>query len=213
MTEAQKIQIKEENIARIRDKGYRFIEWLPVLEASAMRSLSDIKGRMSVMNALINISFEAPVKIIKDWISQSGLDAHLSEWEKAVLEKTEEELSNIEFNTLRWYLEGLWALMWATQMIESLDEKEWCGDEMATLLPNLEEGETNQKIEALSVLRTETELYTMLDYYYRLHWYCVDERIKENEALVNEGLVYERRKALEWLMNKDVDWDHVEMGT
>ncbi|MNF18151.1 hypothetical protein D3C80_2220700 [compost metagenome] len=53
----------------------------------------------------------------------------------------------------------------------------------------------------------------MLDYYYRLHWYCVDERIKENEALVNEGLVYERRKALEWLMNKDVDWDHVEMGT
>ncbi|MCY1536742.1 hypothetical protein D9M68_722120 [compost metagenome] len=103
--------------------------------------------------------------------------------------------------------------MWATNMIDSLDEKEWCGDEMATLLPNLEEGETNQKIEALSALRTETELYTMLDYYYRLHWYCVDERIKENEALANEGLVYERRKALEWLMNKDVNWDHVEMGT
>lgn len=213
MTETKRTQIKDENTHLIKTKGYRVNEWLPILEAPDTRALEDIRGRMSVMNALINISFEAPVKIIKDWISQSGLDTHLSEWEKAVLEKADEDLSNLEINTLRWYLEGLWALMWAMGMIDTLDEKEWCGDEMAALLPDLQEGENNKKIDALSNLRPETELYTMLDYYYRLHWYCVDERIKGNEALINEGLVYERRKALEWLMNKEADWDNVEMGT
>ncbi|MGE8380609.1 MAG: DUF4272 domain-containing protein, partial [Sphingobacterium sp.] len=65
----------------------------------------------------------------------------------------------------------------------------------------------------LSSLRSDNKIYTMLDFYYRLHWYCVDERLKGKQALINEGLVYERRKALEWLIDKDSDWDDIEMGT
>lgn len=53
----------------------------------------------------------------------------------------------------------------------------------------------------------------MLDYHYRLHWYCVDERINGKQAKINEGIVYERRYVLEWLMDKDSDWDDVGMST
>jgi len=213
MTEEQKIKVRELNNQIIQNKNYRFNSWLPVLEDRNTRSLEDTKGRMSVMNALINISFEAPISYIRKWIEKHNLTSHLSNWENEILLKDNEELTDYELNSLRWYLEGLWALMWATKMIADLDETQWCGENMAIMLPNLEQEESNEKIDQLSELRTDDEIYHMLDLYYRFHWYCVDERIKGVEAKINEGLVYERRKALEWLMDKESDWDDIEMGT
>lgn len=185
-----------------------------MIEEPHIRTLDDIKGRMAVMNALINISFEAPIPVIKDWLEQYDLSKYLSNWEKEILEKTNKELSHRETNTLRWYLEALWAFMWATAMIDELDERKWCGDNMVELLPNLEQNEDNAKLEAITTLKPAKELYKMLDYYYRLHWYCVDERINGHEVKnTNEGLIYERRKALEWLLNTENNWDDIEMGT
>lgn len=65
MTEEQKIKVREFNNQIIANKNYRFNSWLPVLEDPDMRSLEEVKGRMSVMNALINISFEAPITFIR----------------------------------------------------------------------------------------------------------------------------------------------------
>jgi len=214
MTELEKQEIKYNNESLIEKRGYRFNPWLPMVEDPRPRSLDAIKGRMSVMNALINISFEAPIEVIKDWIDQYELSPYLSDWEKNILAKTNEELTERESNTLRWYLEALWTLMWATEMITELDERKWCGDYMDELLPDLQANENNSKLESISTLRPEKELYQMLDLYYRLHWYCVDERMNGREAKnTNEGLVYERRKALEWLLNTENDWDDIEMGT
>ena len=213
MTEEQKHQIKLENDKIIKDKGYRVNDWLPILETSSFRTLDEIKGRMSVMNALINIAFEAPVYVIKEWLENQNLLVFLSDAEKEILEKDNDELTDIEINSLNWYLESLWALMWATGMIERLEAEDYVGDHMVSLLPNLQNGETNIKLERLSKVRTEIELYTMLDYYYRLHWYCVDERLNGRQAKLNEGLIYERRKSLEWAFNRENDWDNVEMGT
>ncbi|MCS4237652.1 hypothetical protein M2306_002302 [Myroides gitamensis] len=213
LTEEQRIAIKEANIARIAKKNYRYIDWLPILENPNLRSQDELIGRMSVMNALINISFEAPVEIIKQWIEDQQLSHHLSTWEKEILTKTQEDLDQYEINTLRWYLEALWALMWATKMIPHLDETQWNEESMASMLPNLEEGEDNHRLQEVTTMHTTEDIYSMLDFYYRLHWYCVDERLKGQEAVINEGLVYERRRALEWLINKETDWDEIEMGT
>lgn len=213
MTEEQKHQIKLENDKIIKDKGYRVNDWLPILEISSFRTLDEIKGRMSVMNAIINIAFEAPVYAIKEWLENQNLLLYLSDAEKEILEKDNDELTDIEINTLNWYLESLWALMWLTGMIERLEAEDYVGDHMVSLLPNLQHGETNVKLDHLSKVRTEIELYTMLDYYYRLHWYCVDERLNGRQAKLNEGLIYERRKSLEWAFNRENDWDNVEMGT
>ncbi|WP_447640309.1 MULTISPECIES: DUF4272 domain-containing protein [Chitinophagaceae] len=214
MTELEKQEIKYNNESLIEKRGFRFNPWLPMIEEPHIRTLDDIKGRMAVMNALINISFEAPIPVIKDWLEQYDLSKYLSNWEKEILEKTNKELSHRETNTLRWYLEALWAFMWATAMIDELDERKWCGDNMVELLPNLEQNEDNAKLEAITTLKPAKELYKMLDYYYRLHWYCVDERINGHEVKnTNEGLIYERRKALEWLLNTENNWDDIEMGT
>ncbi|AHJ95831.1 hypothetical protein Hsw_0236 [Hymenobacter swuensis DY53] len=168
---------------------------------------------MSVLNALINISFQAPVAVIEKWLTQENLLAYLSPDEAAILTKTNKQLTEQELANLRWNLESLWAMMWATQMVSELDPVKWCGDNMASLLPNLEQGQTNEKLTGLQNLRSAAELYRMLDFYYRLHWYCVDERLHGRAANVSESLVYERRKALEWIYNNQYEWDDVEMST
>ena len=213
MTDEQKQQIKSDNEKVIIQKGYRVNDWLPILETPSLRTIVEIKGRMSVMNALINIAFEAPTYIIKEWVEEHNLTKFLSSSENAILEKDNDDLTEVEINSLRWYLESLWALMWLTKMIDNLDAEKHVGDNQASLLPNLEQGDNNEIIDNLQNIRPEEEIYAMLDYYYRLHWYCVDEKLNQRQAKLNEGQIYERRKSLEWAYNRANDWDNVEMGT
>jgi len=213
MTDEQKRQIKSDNDKIISQKGYRVNDWLPILDTPSLRKVEEIRGRMSVMNALINISFEAPTYIIKEWIEAHNLSTFLSNSEKEILKKDNADLTKTEINSLRWYLESLWALMWLTKMIDNLDAEEHVGSNQALLLPNLERGDNNKKLESLQILRSENEIYKMLDYYFRLHWYCVDARLNGLQAKLNEGQIYERRKSLEWAYNRANDWDNVEMST
>lgn len=213
MTEEIRKQIKQTNLLRIKEKKYSFIDWLPILERPSVRVLEDIKGRMSVMNALIEISFNTPIKQIRIWIEKNNLEKFLSQKERETLNKNEESLSDEEFYSYRWYLESLWALMWVLGMIEELDETEWCADYMESLLPNVLENENNNKIEVIFKMKTNVEIFTMLDYYFRLHWYCVNERLENRNAIIDEGLVYYRRKAIEWVMNPGLNWDNIEMNT
>lgn len=213
MTDELKHEIKSKNDQLISEKGYRFNNFLPILETPTLRNLAEIKGRMSVLNALINIAFEAPTYLIKDWIESHNLSKYLSDFEKEILEIENEDLTQLQTSTLLWNLESLWALMWLTEMIDTLEPEEFVDDSMAELLPNLQENESNEKLENIENIRHELEIYTKLDYYYRLHWYCVDERINGRESKLNEGIIYERRKALEWAFNRESDWDNVEMST
>lgn len=213
ITDEFKFQVKAESEAKVLALGGRICNWLPILDTPAVRAVAEVQGRMSVLNALINISFSAPISVIRDWLTEHELNVFVSEEEEQLLAKTNDELTDRELGGLRWNLECLWAMMWATGLTDELDPTEWCGNEMAAMLPNLELGEGNDKLEQVRALRPTEELYRMLDYHYRLHWYCVDERLHAREALVNEGIVYERRKALEWIFNRAADWDDVEMST
>lgn len=213
MNDEQKTQIKLKNEAIIKNEGYCVNDWLPILDSPNLRTLEEIKGRMSVMNALINIAFKAPTYVIEEWIEEHDLTKYLSTLEKALLGKENHELTDYDINSLKWYLESLWALMWVTGMIPELEAENHVGNDMASLLPNLQRGENNKKLEDLKLLKPEIEIYKMLDYYFRLHWYCVDERLNGRKGKLNEGIILERRKSLEWVFNRSEDWDSVDMST
>lgn len=213
MTEATFQQIKADNNKEIERRGYTVNPHLPFLEAPRLRELSEVHERMAILHGLLQISFGAPTELIKGWIEENNLAEGLTEWETSVLDRDEEDVDSAEKNQLRWYIECLWTLMWCLGMVEDLDERNWCGDVMASLLPDLQAGDSDEKITSETKTRSLIDLISKLDYYYRLHWYCVEERLNGRTAKINEGLVYERRKALEWLLCEDYGWDDVEMGT
>ncbi len=211
MTLTQQQAIKNTNQKLIADQGHKTNQWLPILSDPKIRSLEDIKGRISIMNAVINIAFEAPTHEIKNWIIKHKLTKYLSEFEQLIIDKPNDHLNNFELNSVMWYMESLWALMWCVKMIEALEANKAVGDNMAELLPNLEEQNDNSKIDKVQGLRSEIEIYTMLDYYYRLHWYVTDSRINGVKTKLIEGVVHERRKALEWVFDRGCQWDNVNM--
>jgi hypothetical protein len=57
-------------------------------------------------------------------------------------------------------------------------------------------------------LRPYPELYAMRDLAYRFHWWTRDSHLKgEDSGPVQLDIVMERRKALEWILDEQIDWD------
>jgi Domain of unknown function (DUF4272) len=213
MTKLLKTSIKTKNNKLIKDQGYEINKDLPLLSDPNIRDIEDIKTRLSIMNALSNIAFEAPTFVIKSWLMSYKLARNLSEIEQTIVDKPNDHLSEFEINSMMWYMECVWALMWVLKLTDNLEPNQNVGEELAELLPNLEEEENNGKVIAIKVIRTEEEIYTMLDCYYRLHSHCVNQRLTNQKCDLDEGRIYERRKALEWAFDKSIEWDFVEINT
>jgi hypothetical protein len=63
-------------------------------------------------------------------------------------------------------------------------------------------------------LRSQDDLIRMRDLYYRLHWWVRDAQLQgQDTGDVCIDIIMERRKALEWAMDADYDWDSVELST
>lgn len=52
MKDVNREEIKKINDTIIVQKGYRVNDWLPILETPTLKDIEEIKGRMSVMNAI-----------------------------------------------------------------------------------------------------------------------------------------------------------------
>ncbi len=166
------------------------------------------------MNALGNIFYRAPILTVKDWIEDNNLSKYLSTSERKLLTKNNEELSEEELTNLYWYIEGLWTLLWAGGLIPQLDFARPVEDTLVSLVPNLKLNEGGNEFAQKMKLRPNSEIFAMLDLYYRLHWYAMDGRLNGySTEPISLDVVMERRKALEWLMDSKSDWDHIDLST
>jgi hypothetical protein len=160
MTKLLKTSIKTKNNKILKDQGYEINKDLPLLSDPNIRDIEDIKTRLSIMNALNNIAFEAPTFVIKNWLMSYKLARFLSEVEQTIVDKPNDHLSDFEVNSMMWYMECVWAIMWVLKLADNLDPKKNVGDELSDLMPNLEEEETNEKVLAINEMRSEAEIYT-----------------------------------------------------
>ena len=62
-------------------------------------------------------------------------------------------------------------------------------------------------------LRSEKSLYAMTDLYYRLHWW-INNATRDNQPIDNISLeaIKNTRKALEWIINRDANWDQMDLS-
>ena len=207
--------IKKESEEIILKKGGKICDWLPIIERNnQMRSNDELINRALILNAIVNIYFKAPVFIIKDWIEKYKLTPFLSKYEKELLDKKNENLTEQENTNILWLNEALWALMWAGKIIDDLPIDIGVENYMAKLCPNLEKGENDSKFKRKMKIRTRDEIFKKLDLYFRAHWYTRNGRLNNySTGKMDDEIILERRKALEWLIDNTSDWDNISLDT
>jgi hypothetical protein len=205
--------VKRDSEAIIRRAGGEICDWLPCIErADKPRELEAVVRRALILNAMLQIFFNAPIAVIKDWIIENGLANDLSESEREILDKEDDDLTDQEQINLYWYIEALWALVWAGHLIDDLPFNEGVGSVLASLCPALQQNEDGSKLSKKMRLRSYEELFRMLDLHFRLHWWAL-QRTGNASGVVSLDIIMERRKALEWVMDPTCDWDNVVMNT
>lgn len=113
-----------------------------------------------------------------------------------------------------WRYEGLNVMLWALGIVNELTyPSDICN---VSEIVGAVIGQSRPEFEAKVKLRGKAEILDELDKIYRIHWACVDARLK-NEAPgggLNGSVVYERHYALNWLTcYGDAEWDDVGTDT
>jgi hypothetical protein len=206
--------VKKESEEIILRAGGQICDWLPHIERKKLRSRDEIVARALVLNAMLQIHFGAPTEVIEDWIERNDLTNSLSPREADILSTDNDELSEQELTDLFWYIEALWALMWVGSLIDEMPFDRPVENFMASLAPNLQINEDGSKFSKKMKIRPYDDIFRMLDLYFRLHWYARNGELTGNSTEpVSHDIIMERRKALEWVLAPDEEWDDIALNT
>lgn len=209
---------KENNEKILEAKGIKINKHLPCIESEAettIRTPKEIAQRVSVL-AMTNLvafsSIDPDVAI--EYLQSYNLWDFVTENEKEFLEDPTDDKKAQE----TWKCEGIWVLMWALKKVENLDFPDaFCNLENISPedYPVGPDKDPNDFINAITSIRSKSEILDADDLYYRYNWACVDERINGREIEgINPGIVYERQYALNWLINyMGQDWDSISCDT
>jgi hypothetical protein len=113
-----------------------------------------------------------------------------------------------------WRYESLHVLLWALSFTDSLSyPNELCNvaHDVKMIFPL-----TLEEFRDKAELRSKKEILDQADLILRLHWACVNARIKGDDAPagLNPDVVYERHYALNWLINyMGLSWDEMTTDT
>ena len=208
-------EVKARSEHLIRSLGGKTLDWLPWLDRSQPRASAEVAERTLAMHALLGIYFQAPIPVIATWIQDNGLEGAPSRRERALLGIREGELTQQDRIDLYWYIEALWAFAWAGKLIPDLPIDKPVGDNLASLLPNIENGERGDAFRTAYALRSFADIFQMLDIYFRAHWYARDGQLSGYATgAFNLDIIMERRRALEWISDRTIgDWDETPEST
>ena len=131
--------------------------------------------------------------------------------EKKMLEACDESTAIKE----SWAVECCCMLAWALGLLPDSDVEIPDTEGAYDLFRFIEPYDTLDAFMASCKLRGIEEIMDMLDLYYNYHWACVDHRLNLTTrcGTLNEEVVMERRKALEWLVCTDKDWNEISLDT
>ncbi|CAM1357798.1 DUF4272 domain-containing protein [Tenacibaculum xiamenense] len=208
---------KKATIDLLQQRGIPTLESLPVTPSS-----SQIKYRTEeeVANRIITLAAVAVKgELKKSDISFQVLEKYgvhpdnVSPWELHFLRNT--ELEEQDYVNAIWRYESLYVLMWATGYTDELLFPSQIVD-VASLIEPIREFRDFEEFLLNYNLRDINEILDQLDLTYRLHWACVNARVKNEPtpSNINTSVVYERHYALNWLIDRyGEDWDNVSTST
>jgi hypothetical protein len=207
-------KIKDTNTKMLRSNGIEVIEHLPFLDKPEFRDSEKIARRMMVLQALFQLHLDAPNEIIKKWLDENGLLDDLTEKELNFLDTQYEDLPEQSQTDIYWCVEAIWAFAWIGGLHNNLTFNTGVEDSLVTLIPNIQQSESTEQFISNFELRKQSEVFEMLDKFYRTHWFARNNNLAGGKSdKVDLDIIIERRKALEYAVYKELEWDDISLDT
>jgi hypothetical protein len=190
--------------------GIKINKALPFIEAPeelTPQLPAAVAQRSLVLGYIAFIGFGQTGPAMQSQLEKWNLYNHASFKEKALLAKshyTEQEKINAS-----WLPECIQSLAWGLTLTK-LDHFYHCDDDLVTKFPI--EKDPSPFLEGAS-LRPFSEIYFQSDLLYRLHWAARNSRLVGEKTKLSEGLIRERRKAMDWMLGVSKDWDEIPSDT
>ncbi len=207
-------KIKTNNTRILQSVGINVIEHLPYLEKPDFKNSKIIAKRMMVLMALFQIHLGAPNEMIHNWIFDNALLDALTAEELKFLESNYKELPEQNQTDIYWYIEAVWTFAWIGGLHDNLTFNTGVEDSLASMTPNIKNKESAKTFINSFQLRAHTEIFDMLDKFYRAHWFARNNNLSEKKSnKVDLDIITERRKALEYTCYKQYQWDEITLDT
>ena len=208
------------NNAFIKELGITCYEQLPVIERTEkIKDIDTICKRAIACLLSIQLAcdinqdddVEEATEFFKGLLERYGVWDELYDNEKKLFtgDYTKQDAINIV-----WTYEAYWALVWVLGLIDDIKmSDDICDCEKAIAL--LSEKADYNEFKKSCRLRSIDEILDMTDLYFRYHWACVEKRLKPETQTgnLNPDVVIERRKALEWVISDEYDWNEIALNT
>ena len=203
-------ELKSKNTQYLSSIGIVVPEHLPQIESLIEvkpRTAQDIAGRLSALAYVIGLGFGAKGQDLLEQLNKYNLMLYVSEHENGLL--SQDDIGEQDKINMTWLTECAQALAWCIGLAK-LDHFKHCDDDLAQKIPfKAEPKEFIQKAQ----LRPISEIQEQSDLLYRMHWYTKNCGLTGQECELSEGVVSERRKAIDWAYGVEEDWDEVPMDT
>lgn len=208
------------NNAFIKELGIKCYEQLPVIERTEkIKDIDTICKRAIACLLSIQLAcdinqdddVEEATEFFKGLLERYGVWDELYDNEKKLFtgDYTKQDAINIV-----WTYEAYWALVWVLGLVDDIKMSDnICDCEKAIAL--LSEKADYNEFKKSCRLRSIDEILDMTDLYFRYHWACVEKRLKPETQTgnLNTDVVIERRKALEWVISDEYDWNDIALNT
>ncbi|MBQ3394589.1 MAG: DUF4272 domain-containing protein [Oscillospiraceae bacterium] len=212
---------RELNNEKLRGRGIALLESLPVIEESTeagLRSFDEICERAVATLLSTQVAcdinegnYPESVSFFLKKLDEFGVSFKLNPVEKRVFNGTYSEQDAVDVS---WEYEAYWALVWALGLVENIENGgEPC--DVYTAIQLVGDCENMEQFKANCKLRDTDELLDMLDLYYRYHWATTEKRINPETEVggLDDEIVMERRRGLEWLFSRENNWFDIELNT
>jgi len=202
--------IKNKNTELLSSFNIEIPNHLPLIESIDEvnpRTAKEVASRLCAISYVLGLGFGAERTLLKIYLEGYKLMDFVSDYEKRLLE--EENISEQDVINMTWLTEAVQSLAWCLGIV-GLDNFKHCDDNLVEKIPlNID---PNQFINEAKV-RPIIEIQEQADLLYRMHWYARNCRLIGKECNFSEGIVSERRKAIDWVYGVEENWDEIPMDT
>lgn len=190
--------------------GFEVPASLPLLEIdSTPRSTGEIVDRALTVLAIVAASYGFESDEALSWLAQESLTKCLSRQEEDFLKGAHQNRSQFQHQ-----VESLCAFAWALGFLPKLDFSKHSPDHLVAIYPDLKTTAPAADFRDKARLRSARELVEACDAAYCLHWGLRQAMLDgiEPKRPLSSIVLTERRRALEWMLNKEA-WDDISLDT